>query len=278
MTKDEIKQALERNKKYWNRREVTRRNKIINTSIAVSERELKKMYRDIAKDVIAQMENALLKMKEGKSVSHIFSYRDYYETLQEIERKLKDLGDREYKIINKGMTDTYKDIQKEVSKTSSIPFRSSKMNSQRINDVINATWCGDGKNWSQRIWEHQAELGAKLSKGLLDMMEAGITPQNLQKDLMKTFNASFGQTARIIRTEYVHVANESTINRYKDAGIQKYRFVCSPGACEICQESADKIFSVEDTEFLPPLHPNCRCTTLAVFDDDKLNQIKEENQ
>ena len=39
---------------------------------------------------------------------------------------------------------------------------------------------------------------------------------------------------------------------------------CNEGACEYCLDeygdNEDTIYDINDTENLPPLHPNCRCT------------------
>ena len=69
---------------YWKQREIKAREKLLNTSIAQSERELKKIYRKMAEDIITQIENSILKMNEGKSISHTFNYRKYYELLEVI--------------------------------------------------------------------------------------------------------------------------------------------------------------------------------------------------
>ena len=255
---------------YWKLREIKAREHLLDTSIAQSEKQLKKMYRELAKDILTQVENAVLKMQEGKSISHTFNYQKYYELLEVIQKKLKTLGDNETKLISKDMTSLYKQTGTIVDKTNNLKFSSSQINDSRIKQIINSEWVGDGKNWSQRIWTHQGELSQKLSKGILDAMEAGIPLSNLKKELMNDFNVGYHQASRIVRTEYVHIANKAATDRYEQAGIKKYRVLCNQDErlCPECQQMDGQEFFVDDATLLPPFHCNCRCTTIAVIDTE----------
>ena len=132
--------------KYWKLREIKAREKLLNTSISQSERDLKKIYRKMADDIITQIENSILKMSEGKSVSHYFDYKKYYELLEVVQGKLRDLGDKETKLISNSMTDLYKSTGKVVEGANH--FHSAQISNDRIRQVIDSEWVGDGKNWS----------------------------------------------------------------------------------------------------------------------------------
>lgn len=230
--------------KYWKTREIKAREKLLDTSIFRTEKELRKMYKQLAEDILTQVDSTIFKMMEGKSLSHFFNYKDYYELLTKIQKRLKDLGDNEVKLISKDMTELYKNTSDIVSNSNK--FKSIQISEANIKRVINGTWVGDGKNWSDRIWTHQGELSQKLAKGILDTMEAGIPLAQAKKDLMKSFNVGYSQASRIVRTEFVHSANEATIDRYKEAGVQKYLFICAQDerTCEECLSRDGKEFSV----------------------------------
>ena len=166
------------------------------------------------------------------------------------------------------MTDLYKQTGKVVEGANK--FHSAQISNERIKQVINAEWVGDGKNWSQRIWTHQGELSQKLSQGILNTMEAGLSLDNLKKELMRDFNVSYSQARRIVNTEYVHISNRAAVDKYKDAGISKYRWLCNEDErlCPECSAMDNQIFDI-DSGILPVLHPNCRCSTIAVIDEIK---------
>ena len=68
----------------------------------------------------------------------------------------------------------------------------------------------------------------------------------------------------IARTETCRAANISNYLNAKEMGAKSYSVICNEGACEYCideyGENEDTVYDINDTENLPPLHPNCRCT------------------
>jgi SPP1 gp7 family putative phage head morphogenesis protein len=72
----------------------------------------------------------------------------------------------------------------------------------------------------------------------------------------------------IARTETLRLSAVALHNLYEENNINKYQFLSSPGACEICQEldNGQTILLMEANSGVnyPPIHPNCRCFPLAV--------------
>ena len=73
----------------------------------------------------------------------------------------------------------------------------------------------------------------------------------------------------IARTETCRAANIANYLNAKEMGAKSYSVICNDGCCEYCQDEygtdesggvGDTVYSIEDTDNLPPLHPNCRCT------------------
>ena len=68
----------------------------------------------------------------------------------------------------------------------------------------------------------------------------------------------------IARTETCRAANIGNYINAKEMGARSYSVICNEGACEYCideyGENEDTVYDINDTENLPPLHPNCRCT------------------
>lgn len=72
---------------------------------------------------------------------------------------------------------------------------------------------------------------------------------------------------RIVRTECKYFANQGQLMAYQKMGVKQYRFV--GGGCPLCKDLNGKSFDIEDAEVnvnYPPIHPNCKCTTVAVFE------------
>ena len=74
----------------------------------------------------------------------------------------------------------------------------------------------------------------------------------------------------IARTETCRAANIGNYINAKEMGARSYRVICNEGACEYCideyGENEDTVYAIDDTENLPPLHPNCRCTPVWSMD------------
>lgn len=68
----------------------------------------------------------------------------------------------------------------------------------------------------------------------------------------------------IARTETCRAANIANYLNAKEMGAKSYSVICNDGACEYCiaeyGENQDTVYDINDTENLPPYHPNCRCT------------------
>jgi SPP1 gp7 family putative phage head morphogenesis protein len=68
----------------------------------------------------------------------------------------------------------------------------------------------------------------------------------------------------IARTETCRAANIANYLNAQKMGAKSYSVICNEGACDYCideyGENQDTVYSIDDTDNLPPLHPNCRCT------------------
>ena len=72
----------------------------------------------------------------------------------------------------------------------------------------------------------------------------------------------------LIRTESARVCEEATKDAYKECGIEQYIYLATLDrkTSLICQELDMKSFLLKDAkigENYPPMHPNCRSTTMA---------------
>lgn len=132
------------------------------------------------------------------------------------------------------------------------------------------------ENWqysdfSGRIWEDKDKLITETR----DVIENGFAHHkgaiDMAADLSTRLNASKANALRVVRTEFNHLANTASIEEYRSKGIKKYRFVAAIDnrTCDWCHELNGKEFFVKDAKIgvnFPPIHPNCRSTTVAVID------------
>ncbi|MFR1518139.1 MAG: minor capsid protein [Clostridia bacterium] len=87
------------------------------------------------------------------------------------------------------------------------------------------------------------------------------------------------QARRLVRTESCYVANQAEMESYRECEIDKYRFVATLDlrTSEICATLDGKEFPVDKEQLgvnCPPMHPNCRSTTIAVFDKKIMDKMR----
>ena len=84
---------------------------------------------------------------------------------------------------------------------------------------------------------------------------------------------------RLIRTECSHVAAQGQMLGYRAGGIEQYIFLATLDlvTSKVCRALDMKKFPVSEAETgvnLPPMHPNCRSTTMPDVDEEVLAKIK----
>lgn len=119
----------------------------------------------------------------------------------------------------------------------------------------------------------------KLNKILSQSVITGASIPKVVPEIEKAFNIKRHIAERIARTETSRVLNTATLNVYKQAGLNKVKWLDSTEAiarskysktvvCKDCREVATTNNGVYTFEELPqlPLHPHCRCTVVPIVE------------
>lgn len=257
---------------YWARRE---KEYAYNASLHLAEKELAQHYIrcfEKTKDqLISLYADIVAGMRNGREIlpSDLYKYNKLYELLNDLNSNLANLGHKELKIGEERLKELYTINYELVGKE--VMFNA-PVNEQLLNNAIHGIWCKDGRNWSSRIWNNKALLEERVKNGVIDCFARGASKEELIKQLEKDFNTGFYCADRIARTELSYIQNQSTKDKYEEAGIEKYMVLpahdertCSSE----CEAIENKVFLLKDAEVgvnYPPIHPNCRCTTLAIIE------------
>jgi hypothetical protein len=159
-----------------------------------------------------------------------------------------------------------------------------------------------------RVGHLITNVGEDLKQNVRDIVkegyDEGLHSREISKKIEKEIDTINRTRARVIaRTE---VARTQTISDYivnKERGATSYSVVCRPDCCKYCadiyaeisgddydklQESVEngtndgrliggeKRFSMDNTDDLPPYHPNCRCSVTYHYDSDYWNDIRSQ--
>ena len=153
-----------------------------------------------------------------------------------------------------------------------------KVTEQQIEEVLKQKWAGE--HYSERIWANTDDIAARLPKIIQQNMTTGRSWQRCMDEIHDLVKKGGRRSAeRILRTETAYVANEMEAQAYEDADIEQYKFVATLDnrTSPICQDHDGEIYDLADREpgdNYPPLHPYCRSTTIAEFDDPELAALE----
>ena len=135
-------------------------------------------------------------------------------------------------------------------------------------------------------------VGEDIRTSVRDIVKQGFTEQKAPLDIAKDIEAKIDtiNTTRARAVARTEVKRANTVSNYivaKERGAVGYYVDCHPEACPLCVEyygegenapgndkGHDNIYPIDDTEHLPPVHPNCRCS--ATFTRKEPNITEEE--
>lgn len=116
-------------------------------------------------------------------------------------------------------------------------------------------------------------VGEDIKKTVRDIVteeyNQGSNPQKMAKRISEEISSIKNKRARTIaRTEIARVSTVSDYIIAKERGATHFTVDCRSSRCDICKKAycknsetgGDVEYSIDDTDMLPPLHPNCRCS------------------
>lgn len=185
--------------------------------------------------------------------------------------KLRDYQDRKLnEVLGSVYEDTYYHALFDVQQDAGVGFGFARLDAEAIKVAVGTKWC-QGENYSDRIWHNKAVLERKLTKTIQQGIIKGEDIKSMVATIEHDMNVQYHNAQRLVRTEVNHIYNQAANDSYQQGGIEKYRYVAvlDNKTSKICRETDGKTFNVSDYQpgvNAPPLHPNCRCTTIPVVE------------
>ena len=143
----------------------------------------------------------------------------------------------------------------------------------------------NGQNFSSRVWNNRNALSNQVNQTMRAGISQGISNDEMAKRITEfarvpgatksDMRKAFRVAKRLIDTEVTNSYNQSTKVGYENSGIVfQYEYVATldDRTSDVCTELDGKIFDVDKAITglnFPPVHVNCRSTTVAHFDDSK---------
>lgn len=151
-----------------------------------------------------------------------------------------------------------------------IAVRFNAVSKAGVEKAIKTKW--SQYNYSQTIWNDRDRLVRTLATIIPQSFSRGLSSNQLGDMIAKEMDASRNRGRTLARTEVNYVCNQADLDAYKVIGIEKYDYLATLDlrTSEICRSldgTTHKVSQAQVGVNFPPMHPNCRSTTVPKFED-----------
>lgn len=283
MAKSDIRKENAKNIDYWAER---LQDQLVNYGDMTHKQIRRKYYKEY-KAMLLEVEHLMsdlyqkITINGTPSANELYKYNRYFEMHKELGVILGKYGKDWYKIVSPKFKELY------IKNCSVImsAYTVKHIDEKAIQKTARTLWNNKGKHWSEKVWCKGEPLNAidrrkrslqklqtTLERGLLNCVGRGAPKDDLVKEIQDRFQVDWHESDRLVRTELTHLQNQSTLDGYQESGVEKYRYLAHEDyrTSEICHKLNGTIHKVEKAEVgvnYPPMHPNCRSTTVPVVNN-----------
>lgn len=165
-------------------------------------------------------------------------------------------------------------------------FDFTKLTDRDVQAAIATNWAGS--NYSKRVWKNTKKLAESLEEVITQGLMTGQSIRDMELALEARVVSERYKINRIICTEVNHCCNQGTLMSYKAAGTLRYIYLATLDmrTSSICRSLDKEVFFVSKAKVgvnFPPMHPNCRSTTMAypedgIFPKERIARDPETNK
>ena len=232
---------------------------------------------NIPGDVAARMEQ---QHQELEAQMALYSRRGRISYLElrklEIDKKLVDLYDKQqasiYEFLHSEFDDGYYRGIFNVQQRIGFGKDFVHPNERAVEKAILNRY--DKRNYSKSLYAHCKHFSEDLRQNLTVGLIRGENLDRMAARIHKRMDVAYSAAKTLVRTETAYIFEKATREAYEASGIEWYEYLATLDSrtSEACQELDGKHFKVKDAvpgKNYPPMHPNCRSTTVCWFPDEE---------
>lgn len=275
-----------RNREYWAKRAEMRED-LFQQESSVVVKKINRLYEVAFENINKELDRIVTNFEkngglEGKDAS---AYIARMKAHEEIKSRIYNECSKLSSVEVKETTSKYREILKEaynrtifdVQKGLGVGFSFAGIPEKAIKETLHTKW--SGQNYSKRVWNNTKRLAKNASKIIKSGMLSGASISVMTRQLQDVMQTGKFLAMRVIRTETNYFYNQGELMAYRETGVTKYEYLATldKKTSELCQELDGKVFLLKDAivgKNYPPMHPFCRSTTVAVFDDKVLSNLE----
>lgn len=264
--------GMDKNMSYWEQRVHHDLENSRNEIVKKCEQELMFVYDDARDEIEKDILSVLSKIEESKEkgekiqANDLYRQKRYVELFRHVNEKITDVWSDWGKELEDSIIKSYEEAKKIIDEdgksVSGTEVDAQLMNVKAVDasQIVNQTWCLDGKKFSSRVWENKDKMMLRMKKALTDCIVRGKSPFATAKEMSEVMNVGINSCYRLLRTETAHAQIMAQTEKYKEFGFTHGKFLADKSCCEECQKHDGKIFTLDELEKRLPVHPNCTCT------------------
>lgn len=242
------------NAEYWEKRLAKiRDNAVKNEKIKAIYR---RAYRTTEKD-LKKLYDELADMGE-LTASKLYRSRRFLTLLDELKKQNGDIKSTLTKRIKTALKQAFKDTYSLAGGKLGKETAWTVQNSKAAETIINTDW--SGKHFSKRIWANTNKLSTDIRRKVTDCVIRGTAKDTAIKQIMKSYDTGYNNAYRLVQTEVARTQNAASVERYKEEGVKKAKWVTAHDerVCPHCGAMEGKIFDIDKVPHI--MHPRCHCS------------------
>lgn len=194
----------------------------------------------------------------------------------QLQQHLEILFGNQLDTLDKAMRERYSDSYYETAFTVQQGFgighSFAQVDASKLDAVLAKPWAADGKNFSDRVWEHKDKLVAVLEQEMTQAVVRGDDYRRASDNIARRINMSKSAAGRLVMTESAFFATKAQQDCFKELDVEQYEFIATLDSrtSDLCRSMDGKVFKLTDMKpgtTAPPLHCHCRSCTAPYFDD-----------
>jgi SPP1 gp7 family putative phage head morphogenesis protein len=161
-----------------------------------------------------------------------------------------------------------------------VSARSTAWAQDRAAELVGMKWIdGELVENPDATWSITETTRTMLNTLVRNAMDEGQSNQELAASIRDSVAFSPERASLVARTETAMADVQGAIIGWKESGVVTGKqFLAAPDCCDDCQVQDGEIVGLDEefSEGDAPLHPNCRCSVIAVLADDASDESADE--
>ena len=146
---------------------------------------------------------------------------------------------------------------------------------EQVAKAISYPW--SGADYSKRIWKNADAFTVTLQETITQGLVQGKDIRQMTSAIQEATGAGLYNAQRLVRTETAYAVESAELRSYADSDVDQYEVLVSldERTCKKCGARDGEIHATADAKTsvnYPPFHSNCRCTTVAHFSQEQLEE------